>query len=112
MKKRIFGILLMGAMVVASMSMFTSCKDYDDDINSVKNDVTALRTELASLKTTLANDLSTAKSQLDSAIAAKASATDLTNLAAKVAALETRLPLSTTALLRATLRHSLQQLQL
>jgi hypothetical protein len=32
MKKRFFGILLMGAMVVASMSMFTSCKDYDDDI--------------------------------------------------------------------------------
>ena len=91
MKKRFFGILLMGAMVIASMSMFTSCKDYDDDINSVKNDVTALRTELATLKTTLTNDLSTAKSQLESAIAAKASATDLTNLAAKVAALETKI---------------------
>ena len=91
MKKRFFGILLMGAMVIASMSMFTSCKDYDDDINSVKNDVTALRTELATLKTTLTNDLSTAKSQLESAIAAKASATDLANLAAKVAALETKI---------------------
>ena len=91
MKKRFFGILLMGAMVIASMSMFTSCKDYDDDINSVKNDVTALRTELATLKTTLTNDLSTAKSQLESAIAAKASATDLANLAARVAALETKI---------------------
>ena len=91
MKKRFFGILLMGAMVIASMSMFTSCKDYDDDINSVKNDVTALRTELATLKTTLTNDLSTAKSQLESAIAAKASATDLANLAARVAALETQI---------------------
>ena len=37
MKKRIFGILLMGAMVVASMSMFTSCKDYDDDINELRS---------------------------------------------------------------------------
>ena len=91
MKKRIFGILLMGAMVVASMSMFTSCKDYDDDINSVKNDVTALRTELASLKTTLANDLSTAKSQLQTAIDAKASAADLTALAGRVATLETKI---------------------
>ena len=91
MKKRIFGMLLMGAMVVASMSMFTSCKDYDDDINKNAADITALKTELASLKSTLTNDLSTAKSQLESAIAAKASATDLANLAARVAALETQI---------------------
>ena len=37
MKKRIFGMLLMGAMVVASVSMFTSCKDYDDDINELRS---------------------------------------------------------------------------
>ena len=36
MKKRFFGILLLGAMIVASMSMFTSCKDYDDDINELR----------------------------------------------------------------------------
>ena len=42
MKKRFFGILLMGAMVVASMSMFTSCKDYDDDINKLQSQIDAI----------------------------------------------------------------------
>ena len=41
MKKRIFGMLLMGAMVVASVSMFTSCKDYDDDINKLQKEIDA-----------------------------------------------------------------------
>jgi hypothetical protein len=100
MKKRIFGMLLMGAMVVASMSMFTSCKDYDDDINKNASDIAALKTELAALKTSLANDLSTATSKLEAAIAAKANASDLTSkadasdvtaLAARVAALETQI---------------------
>ena len=39
MKKRFFGILLMGAMVVASMSTFTSCKDYDDDIARIEKSI-------------------------------------------------------------------------
>ena len=34
MKRKIFSTLLMGAFFIASMSMFTSCKDYDDDIKS------------------------------------------------------------------------------
>ena len=37
MKKKIFSTLLMGAFFLASMSMFTSCKDYDDDINDLRN---------------------------------------------------------------------------
>ena len=56
MKKRIFGMLLMGAMVFASMSMFTSCKDYDDDINNLQSqiDSRALKADLESLRSCFA----------------------------------------------------------
>ena len=61
MKRKIFSKLLMGALLVASVSSFTSCKDYDDDINSLKDDVakrallsdvTALQTKVDGVKTT------------------------------------------------------------
>ena len=83
MKKRIFGMLLMGAMVVASVSMFTSCKDYDDDINKLQKEVdaAALKTDLESLRSSLTSELASAKSALESAIAAKANASDLAGLA-------------------------------
>lgn len=73
MKKRIFGMLLMGAMVVASMSMFTSCKDYDDDINKNANDIAVLKTQLTTLQDALKTaqgDITTAKSAVDAAAAA------------------------------------------
>jgi hypothetical protein len=99
MKKRIFGMLLMGAMVVASMSMFTSCKDYDDDINNLQQQIDSrvLKADLESLRSSLSSDLSSAVANLNAAIAAKAdasaldakaSADDVTALAARVAALE------------------------
>ena len=80
MKKRIFGMLLMGAMVVASMSMFTSCKDYDDDIN-------AHSTEIASLKASLQEQ----KSSLEAAIAAAKQEASTANatLSTKLAELQT-----------------------
>ncbi len=53
MKKRIYGMLLMGAMVIASVSMFTSCKDYDDDINDLKKQIDGLN--VAVLQTTVSN---------------------------------------------------------
>ena len=73
MKKRIFGMLLMGAMVVASMSMFTSCKDYDDDINKNASDIAVLKTQLTTLQDALKTaqgDITTAKSAVDAAAAA------------------------------------------
>ena len=39
MKKKIFSTLLMGAFFLASMSMFTSCKDYDDEINDLQKQI-------------------------------------------------------------------------
>ncbi len=82
MKKRIFSMLLMGAMVVASMSMFTSCKDYDDDINKNANDISALKTQLASLQTAL----ETAKSEAATAHATYATKQELSDKADALAA--------------------------
>ncbi len=39
MKKKLISALLMGAFVVASTSMFVSCKDYDDDISNLRSQV-------------------------------------------------------------------------
>lgn len=52
--------MLMGALVIASTSMVTSCKDYDDDIDDLQTQIDALspvkkdlETEITSLKTQL-----------------------------------------------------------
>ena len=55
MKKRFFGILLMGAMVVASMSTFTSCKDYDDDIQNLKEAIDANSKQIKEIQNLIAN---------------------------------------------------------
>ena len=36
MKKRFFSSMFFAACFCASMSMFVSCKDYDDDINNLQ----------------------------------------------------------------------------
>lgn len=68
MKKRIFGMLLMGAMVIASVSMFTSCKDYDDDINKLQTQIDAITAQnLQSQLTTLQSSLQKAQSDATAA---------------------------------------------
>ena len=100
MKRKIFSKLLMGAFLIASVSMFVSCKDYDDDISKNSQEITALKGQLESLKSSLSSELSSAKSQLEAAIAnkadksaldSKADASDVLDLAARVAALETQI---------------------
>ena len=78
MKRKIFSKLLMGALLVASVSSFTSCKDYDDDINGLKDDVAkrALLSDVTALQTTVSGVKSTAEQALEKATAA-ATATDL-----------------------------------
>ena len=39
MKRKYFSALLMGALTIASVSTFTSCKDYDDDIDNLQNQI-------------------------------------------------------------------------
>ena len=44
MKRKYFSALLMGTLTVASMSTFTSCKDYDDDISNLQEQIDKLAT--------------------------------------------------------------------
>jgi gas vesicle protein len=113
MKRKIFSKLLMGAFLIASVSMFVSCKDYDDDIQKNAQDIAALKaalgTDINAAKSDLTAQLAAAKSELqnaiDKAVAAKANQSDLdktnaelealkkdvTDLAGKVSALEAQL---------------------
>ena len=61
MKRKYFSALLMGALTIASVSTFTSCKDYDDDINNLQNQIDALSKTLSELQTKI-NDGSILKS--------------------------------------------------
>ena len=72
MKKRLFSTLLMGAFFIASMSMFTSCKDYDDDINKNTDAIAALQSQLQTLQSaqsSLESGLANAKTNFDGQIA-------------------------------------------
>lgn len=44
MKRKYLSALLMGTLTVASMSTFTSCKDYDDDISNLQKEIDKLAT--------------------------------------------------------------------
>ena len=70
MKKKLFSMLLLGACFLASMSLFTSCKDYDDDIKSNQAEIVALRSELLTVKTNLEQSLNSEKSAYETQIAA------------------------------------------
>ena len=66
MKKRILSSLLMATMFVAAIGSFSSCKDYDDDINDVADRVTALESDLKSCQTTCQNKMASLQSSLES----------------------------------------------
>jgi len=82
MKKRLFSTLLMGAFFIASMSMFTSCKDYDDDINAVQTDVDALKKQVDALETARTNLLNQID-ELRSSLALKLDASAASEFATK-----------------------------
>ena len=89
MKRKFFGMLLMGAMAIASVGMFTSCKDYDDDINNLQKQIDGITAQnLQSQLTTLQGALTTVQGSAtaanDAAKAAK-SAADAAAEAAKKA---------------------------
>lgn len=93
MNKRFLSTLLTGVMLLAATSMFVSCKDYDDDIKNLQSqiDKAALQSSVDALRTELTTQLTSAQASLQSAINAKADASDLAKLAERVAALETKL---------------------
>lgn len=109
MRKKFLSTLLMGALVTASMSTFTSCKDYDDDINNLQTQIDAL-TPLKTVKTELQSELANLRKQLEAKDAqlqeaitklqtADADQTkQITKLAADVSGLEARVKTAEEAL--------------
>lgn len=74
MKRKYFSALLMGVLTIASVSTFTSCKDYDDDIDNLQSqiDKAGLQSDIDALKTQLqdaASTASAAKTTAESALA-------------------------------------------
>ena len=50
-RKKYLSALLFGALLFASAGTFTSCKDYDDDINNLQEQINTINTTLSELKT-------------------------------------------------------------
>ena len=76
MKRKYLSALLMGVLTLSSVSTFTSCKDYDDDINSLQeqvnkaalsSDVEALRTQVNNAATSAQNAATKAEEALTKA---------------------------------------------
>lgn len=70
MKKRFISKLLMGALVVATMGVFSSCKDYDDDINANTALINQLQAQVKALeeaKATQATEISKAETAISEA---------------------------------------------
>lgn len=78
MKRKYFSALLMGALTIASVSTFTSCKDYDDDIDNLQSqiDKAGLSSDIDALKTQLQDAASTASAAKTTAESALAKAND------------------------------------
>lgn len=105
-KKKIFGYLFMGLLAVGATGTVTSCKDYDDDINTNKSAIQALQQDLAKAKTDLEGEISSLKTQLESANGKLTSlenqvgtnTTDITKAKSDIAALTSRLETAESAL--------------
>ena len=92
MKKKYLSALLFGALITASTGIFTSCKDYDDDIKNlqeqvdgIKNDENAVTTEelnsaISAAKADLNKQIEELKGKLESAV----SEDDITNLQSQI----------------------------
>ena len=55
MKRKYFSALLMGALTIASVSTFTSCKDYDDDISGLQSQIDALSKTVKDIQSQIDN---------------------------------------------------------
>ena len=76
MKRKYLSALLMGTLTMASVSTFTSCKDYDDDISNLQGQIDKLATvdqlsqkvtELQALISSNSSSISTLQSKLEEA---------------------------------------------
>ena len=55
MRKKYLSALLFGALLFASAGTFTSCKDYDDDINGLRTELTELKNAVSELQSAVDN---------------------------------------------------------
>ena len=66
-RKKLFGLVMCGAMLLASTSVFTSCKDYNDDINDLQSQIDGLNSDLSGKITALQTAMSAAQAALTQA---------------------------------------------
>ena len=50
MNKKYLSVILFGALMLGSTGTFTSCKDYDDDINNLQEQVDGIKADLEALQ--------------------------------------------------------------
>ena len=55
MRKKYLSALLFGVLLVTSTGTFTSCKDYDDEINSLTERVESIEKTVNDMKTSIEN---------------------------------------------------------
>ena len=93
MRKKYLSALLFGALLFASAGTFTSCKDYDDDINNLQSQIDKLATKedmeakLSQMETAINDAKATAEEALKAAQEA-GSADEIAKLEARIKALE------------------------
>lgn len=84
-KKKVFSYLFIGLLTVGATGTVTSCKDYDDDINTNKSAITELQKQL----TTLQGALDQAKKDAETAHAQFATKGDIESLQTQISKLAT-----------------------
>ena len=86
MNKKFLNAVLFGALLASSAGTFTSCKDYDDDIDGLQEQIDANQKTLDEKLATLQTALDAAKTELATAKAAAAKAQETADAAAQLAA--------------------------
>ena len=79
MNKKFLSVILFSALMVGTAGTFTSCKDYDDDIENLNKKTGDLSTQLTTLQSALdaaKSDIAAAKSAADAAKEAAAATTE------------------------------------
>ena len=67
MKKKFLSAFLLGAMTLAATSTFTSCKDYDDDITSLKEQIASLEDLVNAKEQTINSSIASLQSAITQA---------------------------------------------
>ena len=50
MNKKFLSVILFSALMVGTAGTFTSCKDYDDDIDQINNELTGIKASISDLQ--------------------------------------------------------------